>query len=553
MPHAENQSYLVQSGPAHPRGRSTIAVLAACILLVLATASEQAAATTVNASLGVIVLNADDGVRHELEIWDASLLEKYRPGDWQLGPHLPDLEAQLTAGPSQQLDATATVLEKDLEDTDTDTLIDNVADDLTSLATVAALTPDQELDIELARNALDRASEAYGEFQNLKKTVSDERIELVIDVADGKLTRLQANLQWRAWVDTIKPDIERLDTQINNALTAFQSSWDHFERSEPQGEALAAWFSQIMPKKRRLDARIAHFLRTGLKIGPLLLAISLYFQAEAIASTVHAFSDHSIFIHDRTGQPIEAPWPCRDEVRTFGGAVIPNTVSCPVWDLVGVGNQMNIVGGSQKDVIELHLTEERNNLDNVEVQGQGGNDEIYGSYLDEYFYGGPGNDTIKGKGGDDTIYGEDTNPFNDTLPDDDRLAGGAGSDTISGQQGNDMILGGADDDAYFWRTALLGGAGDDVLVGGSGQDDMAGGTGRDTIFAREQDFPDWKGGPIPDPTIDHFDCEADDYYRTSGLEELGDCYRELSHAPTFDELLQARPRPDGTWDWFDWG
>ena len=73
---------------------------------------------------------------------------------------------------------------------------------------------------------------------------------------------------------------------------------------------------------------------------------------------------------------------------------------------------------------------------------------------------------LHGNGGDDTIKGTEI---------DDMLSGGSGQDVINGDAGNDLLLGGSDADI------LDGGAGDDVILGGSGDDTITGGLGNDTI------------------------------------------------------------------------
>ncbi|MEU8230834.1 calcium-binding protein [Actinoplanes sp. NPDC048967] len=84
------------------------------------------------------------------------------------------------------------------------------------------------------------------------------------------------------------------------------------------------------------------------------------------------------------------------------------------------------------------------------VQGDAGNDKLYGRGGADSLYAGTGNDTVSGGDGDDFIMGEDGR---------DRLYGGAGGDSISGGDGDD------------W---LHGGAGEDQLLGEGGKDTIAG-------------------------------------------------------------------------------
>lgn len=99
-------------------------------------------------------------------------------------------------------------------------------------------------------------------------------------------------------------------------------------------------------------------------------------------------------------------------------------------------------GGEGDDVIDfLGLTVA------LDVHGDGGNDTILMSSLDDCAYGDQGNDVLHGRGGNDT------------------LDGGAG---------NDLILGGFGDDV------LTGGDGDDILYGGNS----------DALIVLDKDFHD---------------------------------------------------------------
>lgn len=163
----------------------------------------------------------------------------------------------------------------------------------------------------------------------------------------------------------------------------------------------------------------------------------------------------------------------------------------------------------------------------VSITGGSGNDSIYGGVMNDSLSGGAGNDRLFGNGGNDRLTGGLGNDWfeggeeNDLLTIDNldlHVVGGGGSDqvnvtgalgpvslnlaigfieivsattstynnifdasgalwrvTITGGTGNDLILGGNQDDT------LNGGAGNDIIVGGSGNDRMDGGTGRDLL------------------------------------------------------------------------
>jgi Ca2+-binding RTX toxin-like protein len=132
------------------------------------------------------------------------------------------------------------------------------------------------------------------------------------------------------------------------------------------------------------------------------------------------------------------------------------------------------------------------------LQGNQGNDHIYGHGGADIIRGGSGNDhleyfgtgsTVYGDRGDDyinaglsstdgmhgvTIYGGNGNP-SDPLDGDDYIVGSDGADYIQGNGGNDWINGGAGDDT------LRGGKGDDYLYGASGNDIIKGDLGNDEI------------------------------------------------------------------------
>ena len=93
------------------------------------------------------------------------------------------------------------------------------------------------------------------------------------------------------------------------------------------------------------------------------------------------------------------------------------------------------------------------NVENLVVNGQGGDDTIQGqngiaSLTHLTINGGNGNDTIGGGDGDDT------------------LLGGNGNDTIDGNRGSDVAFGGAGNDTFVWDP----GDGSDTLEGQGGND-----------------------------------------------------------------------------------
>ncbi|MGH1399557.1 MAG: hypothetical protein ACRBCT_10120, partial [Alphaproteobacteria bacterium] len=169
------------------------------------------------------------------------------------------------------------------------------------------------------------------------------------------------------------------------------------------------------------------------------------------------------------------------------------------------GREMNdqILGGDGNDQLYGLAGEDI-------ILGEDGDDKIYGGDGNDYLYGNLGNDKIYAEGGDDVLSGGDGNDFldggdgNDTLyggDGDDTVKGEAGTDLIYGGKGNDDIRGGNGDNTMYGENGddrLLGGSGVDISYGGSGNDVLAGYEGNDTLI----------GGSGDDEIYAH---EGDDY------------------------------------------
>ncbi len=106
------------------------------------------------------------------------------------------------------------------------------------------------------------------------------------------------------------------------------------------------------------------------------------------------------------------------------------------------------------------------------IDGGEGIDSIFGDAGNDTISAGAGNDTVMGGAGDDTINGGDG---------DDTIVGDIGDDTIGGDGGEDTLLGGAGADN------LSGGADDDLIVGSTGNDTMSGGDGNDQLVGDDGD------------------------------------------------------------------
>jgi 2',3'-cyclic-nucleotide 2'-phosphodiesterase (5'-nucleotidase family) len=87
--------------------------------------------------------------------------------------------------------------------------------------------------------------------------------------------------------------------------------------------------------------------------------------------------------------------------------------------------------------------------DNDQLFGDQGNDLLLGQQGDDQVFGGEGNDTLRGVDGNDTLLGENGNDLLDGKTGDDQLLGGDGNDTLDGGTGVDVMIGGDGDDLYF--------------------------------------------------------------------------------------------------------
>lgn len=137
-------------------------------------------------------------------------------------------------------------------------------------------------------------------------------------------------------------------------------------------------------------------------------------------------------------------------------------------------------GGNGNDVINFRKSKYRNNLN-----GQNGNDTIYGGTNSDTISGGNGNDKLYGYNGNDQIYGGNGNDYIYGENGNDYIESGNGNDVIYGGNGNDSIWGGAGADRIWsgnGNNGVYGGAGNDVIYGGYGNDNLWGGTGNDIIY-----------------------------------------------------------------------
>ena len=127
--------------------------------------------------------------------------------------------------------------------------------------------------------------------------------------------------------------------------------------------------------------------------------------------------------------------------------------------------------GNGNDIINFKNSKYTNKLN-----GQNGNDKIYGGKKTDTIHGNAGNDIIYGYNGNDKLYGDAGNDKIYGGNNNDYIDGGDGDDNLYGQNGNDKIYGGNGNDF------IESGAGDDYIDGGNGNDKIYGNSGKNTLY-----------------------------------------------------------------------
>ncbi len=133
---------------------------------------------------------------------------------------------------------------------------------------------------------------------------------------------------------------------------------------------------------------------------------------------------------------------------------------------------LTVNANSGNDIINFKKSKYKNKLN-----GQAGNDTIYGGTKNDTIHGNTGADKLYGYNGADKIYGDDSS---------DKIYGGNGNDTLYAGKGSDYIDGGANNDKIYGNygtNTLKGGAGNDSIYGGTGTDKIYAGKGNDYINA----------------------------------------------------------------------
>ena len=157
-----------------------------------------------------------------------------------------------------------------------------------------------------------------------------------------------------------------------------------------------------------------------------------------------------------------------DLVRVDPLVVVPSRINGQAGDdaLFGGGGDDILIGGAGRD----------------RLVGDAGNDELRGLGGSDRLTGGPGDDVLAGGIGNDLLIEQGDVDFRLT----DRTLTGVGSDSLSGIE-RTRLTGGESDNlldagGFSGPTTLVGGAGNDLLIGGDGRDRLNGKSGHDTLL-----------------------------------------------------------------------
>jgi Ca2+-binding RTX toxin-like protein len=170
---------------------------------------------------------------------------------------------------------------------------------------------------------------------------------------------------------------------------------------------------------------------------------------------------------------------------------------------LGLGLAMELLSPdddpSEGDEMPLDITLDEGTAD---FEGTDAKEHVQGNALDNFIFGGDGNDLLGGHDGADTLQGGNG---------DDRLFTSAGDDVGLGGEGNDKIFLGDGDDTTLDPNGTPQDAGDDFIRGGDGDDTLFdsqgtnqihGDLGHDTIITVDGLAPDGTLDETPETTPD---------------------------------------------------
>jgi serralysin len=196
-----------------------------------------------------------------------------------------------------------------------------------------------------------------------------------------------------------------------------------------------------------------------------------------------------------------------------------------------IGEDYTIMGGTGDDRFTLsgvlQDSELYGNSGHDQLTGGAGNDRLFGGRGADTLAGGVGQDRLTGNSGNDTLFGDQGNDNLLGGGRNDSLFGGDGRDTLKGQKGRDELSGDNGSDTLLGgggNDSLSGGASHDILHGQKGRDVLTGGSGRDAFVFNRGDGHD---------TITDFEVGIDHIQIGRGASRL----RQLDFEQQGDDVL----------------
>ncbi|MCA2720146.1 Calx-beta domain-containing protein [Microcystis sp. M169S2] len=320
-------------------------------------------------------------------------------------------------------------------------------------------------------------------------------------------------------VDDVLFNFAQSDGFWANLAIAFGASYDVVKATELQQQWKSRNFSQIPPIEVLSDevlgtANGAYSSSTN----KIYLSASFLNTASSAAIVNVILEEIGHYVDAQINQTDSAG----DEGAIFAELVQGNSLDVATLDALRAENDQTtiIVNGESIQVEQANLT------------GTNGNDNITGTSDSDNIFGLDGNDTLSGLGGHDSIYGGNGNDSLNGGDGSDYFTNDAGNDTINGGSGtdryevdyssasrgltmtyntatgsgtitvgtetdtftsiesfegfkgteyNDVIFGGTESESYYYYAGLKGGSGNDTISGNAGYDDIYGEDGNDVL------------------------------------------------------------------------